>query len=108
MKNQLPNAISTFFSVGNGTAETAPSEYFAEDAIVHDEDQSYQGPAAIQAWRAESRRKYLYHAEPIAVTQEATGVKVRANVTGNFPGSPAQIEYIFQLAGDKIKTLEIH
>lgn len=108
MKNQLPNAITTFFNVGNGTTEVAPNAYFTEDATVQDEEQRYQGHAAIQAWRAETRRKYVYHTEPIAVTQEADSINVHATVTGSFPGSPAQIDYRFQLVEDKIKTLEIH
>ncbi len=107
MKQQLPAAIMTFFSVGNGSTTEAPSTYFADDAKVYDEEHHYQGHAAIQEWRAEARRKYTYRAEPSAVTEEADGIHVRATVTGNFPGSPAQIEYRFQLAGEKIKTVEI-
>ena len=30
-----------------------------------------------------------------------------SNVAGNFPGSPAQLDHVVGLAGDKIKSLEI-
>jgi hypothetical protein len=34
-------------------------------------------------------------------------VKLRARLTGNFPGSPVELDYTFMLANDKISSLEI-
>lgn len=38
--------------------------------------------------------------------QEAT-VIVRARVSGNFPGSPAVLRYVFELGDDRIQSLAI-
>lgn len=32
---------------------------------------------------------------------------VAAKVVGNFPGSPVQLDYVFDLEGDKIRSLKI-
>lgn len=108
MHIQLPPAITTFFAVSNGAAEGALNDFFAGDAVVRDEAHTYQGQAAIHAWLRAAQGKYNYHTEPFAVVQEGANVQVRATITGTFPGSPAQLEYSFQLADDKIKALEIN
>jgi len=107
MNIQLPSSIATFFKVSNGADASALGDCFASDAIVHDEDHTYQGLEAIQAWRRAAKRKYTYTVEPLESAQEGASVQVRAQVTGNFPGSPAQLEYLFQLADAKIEALEI-
>jgi hypothetical protein len=33
---------------------------------------------------------------------------VTAKVSGNFPGSPLNLDHVFELHGDKIASLEIH
>ncbi len=108
MHIQLPPAITTFFAVSNGAADEALNHCFASDAVVHDEAHTYQGQAAIHAWLRAAQDKYTYHTEPSAVVQAGNNVQVRATVTGNFPGSPAQLDYSFQVADDKITALEIN
>lgn len=108
MHIQLPPAITTFFAVSNGAAEGALNHCFAGDAVIRDEAHTYQGQAAIHAWLRAAQEKYTYHTEPLAVVQEGDNVQVRATVTGNFPGSPAQLDYSFDMANDKITALEIN
>ena len=108
MHIQLPPAITTFFEVSNSATDEALNHCFASDAVVHDEAHTYQGQAAIQAWLRAAQEKYSYHTEPAAVVQAGDNVQVRATVTGNFPGSPAQLDYSFHLAADKITALEIN
>ena len=108
MHIQLPPALTTFFQVSNGATEQSLSDCFADDAVVRDEARTYQGHAAIQSWLRTTQDKYAYHTEPFAVVQEGANVQVRATVTGTFPGSPAQLTYSFQVAGDKIIALEIN
>lgn len=108
MHIQLPPAITTFFAISNGAAEGALNDCFARDAVVRDEAHTYQGQAAIQSWLRTAQHKYTYHTEPFAVVQSGDNVQVRATVTGNFPGSPAQLDYSFHVADDKITALEIN
>jgi ketosteroid isomerase-like protein len=108
MSFQLTDSITTFFQVSNGAEISALRHCFTEDAVVHDEGQTYQGHEAIQAWLREAQRKYAYSIEPLDVVHQGSSVKVRAKVAGNFPGSPVELEHVFQLAGGRIESLEIH
>lgn len=107
MKIQLPSAIATFFKVSNGADAAVLSDCLISEAIVRDDEQTYQGLEAIEAWHRAARLKYKYTVEPLTVTQDGVNVKVLTQATGDFPGSPAQFEYLFQLADDKIEALEI-
>ena len=78
-----------------------------QDAVVVDERQTYRGHDAIQSWRREAREKFEYTVEPVNVSRQGDRITVMANVVGNFPGSPVQLDHVFELAGDKIQSLEI-
>jgi len=69
--------------------------------------QTHRGHAAIQAWLREAQRKYAYTVEPLDVVQQDSNVNVRAKVSGNFPGSPVELNHVFRLNGDRIDFLEI-
>jgi hypothetical protein len=45
--------------------------------------------------------------EPIDASVSGKTVKLRARLTGDFPGSPVDLDYTFTLAHDKITSLEI-
>jgi len=107
MSVQLPDSIASFFRVSNGAEASELRHCFTGNAVVRDEGHTHQGHEAIQAWLLEARRKYAYSVEPLEVTQQGSSVKVRAKVSGNFPGSPVQLEHVFRLTGDKIESLEI-
>lgn len=98
----MPLAVATYFRPDDRTAEV-----FAEDAVVKDEGQVFQGREAIRAWRAETTAKYDYVAEPLAAREENGRLLVDSRVTGRFPGSPIVLTYAFVLKDDLIAGLEI-
>ena len=63
--------------------------------------------AAIKQWKAETRKKYQHTVEPVTVAEEDGKIIVTNRLTGNFPGSPIELEFVFTLDGDKIASLEI-
>jgi hypothetical protein len=75
--------------------------------LVHDEDRDYRGLDAIRAWKQEAEVKYQYVMEPLDASVSGNTVKLRARLTGNFPGSPIELDHTFTLANDKIISLEI-
>jgi hypothetical protein len=79
----------------------------AADAMVRDEGHTYEGLAAIKAWKVETRRKYEYTVEPLEAVQREGKTVVTARVAGNFPGSPVTLAFIFALEHDMIASLEI-
>lgn len=107
MNTPLPDPIATFFEVSNGADPSALETCFADDAVVHDERQRHQGHEAIRAWLYEARRKYGYRAAPLDAVQQDSAMKVRAEVSGTFPGSPIELDYVFRLDDGRIERLEI-
>ena len=102
----LPKPIAKYFAADQDSAETL-SRCFTEDAVVKDEGRTYSGRAAIKEWKAHASEKYQYTSEPFALDQENQKVVVTSRLTGNFPGSPVNLRFFFELDGEKIKSLEI-
>jgi hypothetical protein len=63
--------------------------------------------AAIRQWLAKTKSKYQHTIEPLARAQKDGQTIVTNRLTGNFPGSPIELEFVFTLEGDKIVSLEI-
>ena len=102
----LPTPIANYFEADEGDAETL-SQCFTEDAIVRDEGHAYNGRAAIKEWKAHASEKYQYTSELLALDEEDRKAVVTSRLTGNFPGSPVNLRFFFELDGAKIKSLEI-
>ena len=106
MTLDLPKSIAAYFTADKGDAE-AVARCFTESAIVKDEGHTYQGRAAIKQWKADASAKYQYTCEPFACERKDGKVVVTSRLTGNFPGSPVNLRFFFELEGDKISSLEI-
>ena len=102
----LPTPIANYFAADEGDAESL-SQCFTEDAVVKDEGHTYNGRAAIKDWKARTSEKYQYTSEQLALDQEDRKAVVTSRLTGNFPGSPVNLRFFFELDGEKIKSLEI-
>ena len=104
----LPPAIDLYVKAENAGDVESLSQCFAPDAIVRDESHTYEGLAAIKKWKAETKKKYQHTVEPLAVAREGDKTIVTNRLTGNFPGSPVDLQFVFGLDGNKIVSLEIH
>jgi hypothetical protein len=102
----LPKPIAAYFAADGGDGD-AVSRCFTESAIVKDEERNYQGRAAIKKWKTDVSAKYQYTSEPFACEESDGKTVVTSHVVGNFPGSPVDLRYLFELEGDKIASLEI-
>lgn len=106
MSITLPPAVSAYFAADR-TDGAAPARCFTEDAVVVDENRTHRGRDAILRWRDEASTKYSYVVDPFAVDQDGDRTVVTAHLTGNFPGSPVDLRYRFDLDNDRIARLEI-
>jgi hypothetical protein len=106
MQLDLPKPIAAYFIADKGDSD-AVSRCFAEAAVVKDEGHTYRGRAAIKQWKADASARYQYTSEPFACEQKDGQFVVTSRLTGNFPGSPVNLRYVFELQGDKIASLEI-
>jgi len=106
MNTQLPPVIAAFFRAHN-TGETAGfNQLFRPDALVADEGHEYRG-AAIKAWIDGAIAKYKPVADVTDLAEVDGQIIATAQVSGNFPGSPARIRYRFTLVDDRIASLAI-
>ena len=102
----LPTPIAAYFAADKADSETL-SQCFSENAVVKDEGHTYKGRAAINKWKRDASTKYEYTSEPFACEQRDGKTIVTSRLTGNFPGSPVNLRYFFEVEGDKIASLEI-
>jgi ketosteroid isomerase-like protein len=103
----LPTPIAIYIAAENRGDADALAQCFAEDAAVRDEGRTIEGLAAIKQWKAETRKKYQHTVEPLASAQKDGKTIVTNRLTGNFPGSPIEVDFVFTLDGNKIASLEI-
>lgn len=102
----LPKPIAAFFAADKTDGE-AVSRCFTENATVKDEGETHRGRAAIKQWKTEASKKYKYTSEPFSCEQEDGKTVVTSRLEGNFPGSPVNLRFFFDLADDRIASLEI-
>ena len=108
MKPQLSENLERYFAAQNAHDAEAMTACFASDARVRDEGHDYVGRDAIREWKRATIAKYGISIEPLEITQKDGGIVITARVSGNFPGSPANLTYSFALAPDGlIRMLEI-
>jgi hypothetical protein len=103
----LPKPIAIYIAAENRGDTEALAQCFAEDAVVRDEGKTIDGLAAIKQWKAETKKKYQHTVEPLSSTHKDGKTIVVNRLSGNFPGSPIELEFAFMLDGDKIASLEI-
>src|SRR5258706_16359675 len=104
---QLPEPIAVYLAADGGDGD-AFSRCFAENAVVRDEGQTYSGLSAIKRWKAEAKKKNQYTIEPPACTWKDGKTLITNRLTGNFPGSPVDLQFVFGLEDGRIVSLEIH
>ena len=103
----LPTPIAIYVAAENRGDTEALAQCFTEHAVVRDEGKTIEGLAAIKHWKTETKRKYQHTIEPLASVQKDDKIIVTNRLTGNFPGSPIELEFVFALHGNKIASLEI-
>jgi ketosteroid isomerase-like protein len=108
MTLSLPIVLQRYFEAQNAHDIEAMVDCFTPDAVVRDEGRNITSPEGIRAWMKDTSAKYRIAAEPIESRVETGLTVVVAKVSGNFPGSPANLTYLFGLAADgRISALEV-
>ena len=107
MIDNLPKPIALYVEAENTGDVKLFDQCFAEDAIVRDENETHEGLAAIKEWKAETKKKYQHTIESLTFLEKDGKNIVTNRLTGNFPGSPIELEFVFTLHDNKIVSLEI-
>jgi len=106
MEVRLPKPIAKYFAADRGDSN-AVAECFTENAVVVDENHTYTGRQEIRRWKESATARYKYSSKPIASEGVDGKTVVTSRLTGDFPGSPVDLRYVFELDGDRIASLEI-
>jgi hypothetical protein len=104
---QLPSNVKAYFDADKADDADALARIFSGEAVVEDEGARHKGIDAIRAWWLAAKRKYHHVAEPIESRGAGNEVSVRAKVSGQFPNSPATLEFLFTVDKGQIVALRI-
>jgi SnoaL-like domain len=107
MSIKIPASVDNYLAADKDSDLDKLSQCFTKDARVHDDDHEYEGLEAIRSWKVQSNAKYRYVVEPLRAAVTEKNVKLHARLTGDFPGSPAELDYTFVLQDGKIASLDI-
>ena len=108
MSLNVPPIVAEYLAAERAKDARRLSLCFAENGVVHDEGKDRRGRNAIQEWKREVDDKYRYVSEPLSASAHKNTVTVRARLTGDFLGSPVEVNQVFTLDEDgKILSLEI-
>ncbi len=103
----MPAAIAGYFKADGARDASAVADCFTTDGVVHDEGHTHVGRDAIRAWTGDYLAKYNPTAEPFAIDEVDGRTVVTSHVSGDFPGSPIDLRFMFTLDGDAISSLEV-
>src|SRR6202051_3929747 len=106
MAIDVPEPVAAYIAAEEAKDADALSRCFTEDGTVHDEGRDYRGRDSIRQWKQEVDTKYRYVLQTVNARTHGDKVTVRGRLTGDFPGSPVELDYIFKLSNDKIASLE--
>ena len=107
MIHNLPRPIALYVEAENTGDPNLLDQCFAENSTVRDENETYKGLASIKKWKAETKREYQHTVDPLRIVEKEGKFVLTNKLTGNFPGSPIELDFVFTLAGNKIALLEI-
>jgi ketosteroid isomerase-like protein len=107
MTLDIPEPIAAYLAAEETKDADALSRCFTEDGTVRDEGQNYIGRDAIRQWKQAADVKYRYVLQAVNAQTHGDEVTVRARITGEFPGSPVELDHFFKVSNNKIALLEI-
>jgi alkylated DNA nucleotide flippase Atl1/ketosteroid isomerase-like protein len=104
----LPAVVAGYLRAADASDTDALVSSFTEDAKVIDEGRTWRGHADIRRWWEGPANQYQYTVKIRGGQRIASDRYVaRIRLTGNFPGTTADVRYRFTLRGGLISALRI-
>lgn len=104
---QLPPQVAAYVGATNAHDAAGIARCFAPDGTVRDEGHTHSGHADIAAWAEQVAARYAATMAPDSGAEADGQYLLRAQVSGNFPGSPVLLAFRFVLQAGAIASLEI-
>lgn len=101
----LPKVLEELVKTQNNFDSVAYANCFSETAVVFDEGKTHNGRNEIENWIKKANKDYQATMRPLeySTTEEI----LKAEVSGNFPGSPIIMSYHLKLTEGLIQSLKI-
>jgi len=103
----LPKVLNDLVVAQNNFDSAAYTACFSDTAIVFDEGKTHKGRKEIEEWIADANDRYRAVMQPLAFEEKGGESLLKAEVSGNFPGSPIVMTYHLQLVDGQIQSLKI-
>lgn len=103
----LPTVITNLVTAQNNFDSRAYSNCFSESAVVFDEGKTHNGRKQIEHWIADANERYKATMKPVSFEEKETESLLKAEVSGNFPGSPLVLSYQLLIQDGQIYSLKI-
>lgn len=103
----LPTVVTDFINAQNNFDSEASANCFSENGIMLEEGKPYTGRVEIQGLLEETNEKYQSVMKPLKYIEEGTSSVLSAEVSGTFPGSPAVLQFHFDIVDGQIQYLKV-
>ncbi|GAB3754946.1 nuclear transport factor 2 family protein [Spirosoma pomorum] len=103
----LPKVITDLVIAQNNFDSIAYATCFSETAVVFDEGKTHTGRKEIEHWITDANERYKATMSPISFDQTETESLLKAESSGNFPGSPVVLNYRLEIVDELIQSLKI-
>lgn len=101
----LPKVVAELVKTQNNFDSIAYATCFTETAVVFDEGKTHSGRKEIEKWIDSANKEYQATMKPLEYSMEEEILK--AEVSGNFPGSPIVLFYHLEIKDDLIHSLNV-
>lgn len=103
----LPKVVTDLVKAQDNFDSVAYANCFSETAIVFDEGKTHNGRKEIEHWIASANDQFKTIMKPVSFEEEETASVLKAEVSGNFDGSPVILSYHFEITDEQIQSLKI-
>jgi hypothetical protein len=103
----LPTVVTDLVKAQNEFDSAAYAACFSESAVVFDEGKTHNGRKQIEHWIADANERYKATMKPVSFEERETESLLKAEVSGNFPGSPLVLSYQLLIQDGQIYSLKI-
>jgi hypothetical protein len=103
----LPKVVANLVNAQNEFNSVAYANCFSETAVVFDEGKMHNGRKEIESWIVDANNRYKATMKPISFEENGTEAILRAEASGNFPGSPIVMSYHLKISDELIQSLKI-
>lgn len=103
----LPKVLSDLVTAQNNFDSVAYANCFSQTAVVFDEGKTHNGRKEIEHWIADANERYKATMKTLTFKETEAESILKAEVSGDFDGSPITMSYHLQIAGELIQSLKI-